>query len=160
MKITILSIAPEVLAEWLRERKRIPEEMRPAEVNLVDMRDHVPGSFRAVDDSPYGGGAGMVVRCEPVFSALSSLGAYPSREKGTLVAALTPAGKLFTQQEAGKLAGETDHLILLCGHYEGFDERIYACCDEKFSIGDYILSGGEYPAMVVTEVMDRILREG
>ena len=146
MKITILSIAPELFEGWLKAKD-------PARVQVLDMRDYVKGSFRAVDDSPYGGGAGMVVRCEPVVGALTALGVYPEKPEKCRVIALTPAGKLFIQRTAGRLAKETDHLILICGHYEGFDERIYAYCDDLYSIGDYVLSGGELPAMIIADAI-------
>ncbi len=158
MKITILTIAPELFSGWLSEnRKRNnpinPGDQSPVTVEVVDMRDYVHGSFRAVDDSPYGGGAGMVIRCETVTGALKALGAWPEKGKDIKIAALTPTGKQFSQKEAEKLANEVKHLILLCGHFEGLDERIYTYCDERYSIGDYVLSGGELPAMVIAEAI-------
>ena len=156
MKITILSIAPELFSGWIREKEQ--RLTGTVSVQIMDMRDSVRGSFRAVDDSPYGGGAGMVVRCEPVINALTSLGVWPEKPGNCRIAALTPAGELFTRIKAQKLAEETDHLILICGHYEGFDERIYTYCDEQYSIGDYVLSGGELPAMVITEAIMEALK--
>lgn len=158
MKITILTIAPELFSAWLSEKKRREEtlnlrDQKPVTVEVIDIRDYVHGSFRAVDDSPYGGGAGMVIRCEPVTGALKALKAWPEKGKDIKIAALTPTGRQFSQKEAEKLANEVEHLILLCGHFEGLDERIYTYCDERYSIGDYVLSGGELPAMVIAEAI-------
>ncbi|MBR4471106.1 MAG: tRNA (guanosine(37)-N1)-methyltransferase TrmD [Erysipelotrichaceae bacterium] len=151
-KITILSITPEQFDSFLKT----PLISRAIEngildLKIVDIRDYSPGSFRKIDDSPYGGGAGMVLRCQPVLDCLESL---KSEESHSLVFA--PIGRPYTQKDAHRLS-EFDDLILICGHYEGFDARIYPHIDEIISIGDYVLSGGELPAMVVCESIMRLV---
>ena len=127
-----------------------------AYLEIVDIREFAGGSFRHIDDSPFGGGAGMILRAAPVFGALD---AAVSRSAAVpRVIALTPAGVPFTQKKARELAKE-EHIILICGHYEGMDERILRRTDEEISIGDYILTGGELPAQIITDAVLR-LQEG
>lgn len=138
------------------------KQLGAATVEIVDMRDFVKGSFRAVDDSPYGGGRGMILRCEPVLKALEAVrgeGAEGSERNGfgVLTAALTPAGDRFTQKMAHELA-ELSHLILICGQYEGFDERIFSRIDREISLGDFVMTGGEIGAMAVTDAVVRLLK--
>lgn len=160
MKITILTICPELFESFLASHVvRRAAEKRLAEVEVLDLKTFADGSFRKVDDSPFGGGAGMVLRCTPVFRALKSI----RREGKQITAVLTPAGTPYRQQTAHRFAC-ADHLILICGHYEGLDERILDRADEAVSIGDYVLTGGELPAMVVADSVLRLLpgnlREG
>ncbi len=152
MKIRILSICPEQFASFL-ETPLISRSMASGllDLKIVDIRDYAEGSFRKVDDSPYGGGPGMVMRCQPILDALN---AGRSEKSHTVI--LTPVGQPFRQEDAHRLAKE-EELILVCGHYEGMDARIYPYTDELISIGDYILSGGELPAMVVTEAIMRLV---
>ena len=152
MKISILTICPEQFGDF----RRTPlisraEEKGILELEIVDIRDYAPGSFRHVDDSPYGGGPGMILRCQPVIDALEAV-----RTPGSHVIALIPAGKPYTQKNARTLS-EKEHLIFLCGHYEGMDARIYPYADELLSIGDYVLTGGELPAMVITDSVMRLV---
>lgn len=163
MNITILTIFPgqlNALADHWDER----HPGSGVRLRILDIRDMVKGSFRAVDDSPYGGGAGMILRCEPVFRALEALGILsPEGERladpdSVRVAALSPAGKVFHQQDARRLS-VLDHLVLICGHYEGMDQRIYDYCDELLSIGDFVLSGGELAAFSVAESIDAAGRQ-
>ena len=153
MKISILTICPEQFGDFQKTPliARAIEAGR-LELTIIDIRDYAPGSFRRVDDSPYGGGAGMILRCQPVLDALSAVRTPESR-----VIILTPAGKPYTQADAHRLAEES-HLILICGHYEGMDARIYPHADELLSIGDYILTGGELPAMVITDSVMRLVK--
>ena len=133
-------------------------------VEMVDIRDYAPGSFRHIDDSPFGGGAGMVLRCQPVLDALkkcrgkeadpSEPGETDPRRIRTVI--LSPAGKPYTQEKAHELSS-LDHLILICGHYEGLDARIYPHADEQISIGDYVLTGGELAAQVILDSVARLL---
>ena len=153
LQITILTICPEQFGDF----QKTPLIARAKErglltLSVVDIRDFAKGSFRAVDDSPYGGGAGMILKCQPVLSALESV-----RTEGSHTVVLSPGGKPFTQKDAHRLAKEA-HLILLCGHYEGMDARIYPHADEMLSIGDYILTGGELPAMVITDAVLRLVK--
>ena len=152
MKITILSIAPEQFESFLKT-PLIARNIAAGLLNLQikDIRDYAPGSFRKVDDSPYGGGAGMVIRYQPVADALKDV---KSDDSHSII--LAPIGKPYKQKDAHRLA-EMDDLVFVCGHYEGFDERIYEECDEVLSIGDYVLCGGELPAMVIVESLMRVL---
>lgn len=150
MKISVLTLFPEVFDSFFH----LPITARAvdrglAEIEIVDIKDYAPGSFRRIDDAPYGGGAGMVLRCGPVLDALDSV-----KTIGAETIALVPAGTPYTQKKARALS-EKEHLILICGHYEGIDARIYNHVDELISVGDYVLSGGEIPALTV---MDSILR--
>ena len=104
-----------------------------------------------MDDTPYGGGHGMVLTCQPIFDCIESI-----RTEDSKVIMLTPDGTLYKQTLAYSLSKEK-HLILLCGHYEGFDERIRSICDYEISIGDYVLTGGEYPAMILADSIIRLL---
>jgi len=129
-------------------------------VNLCDIRDYTHDRHGTVDDYPYGGGAGMVLKPEPIFEAVESIKSdvYSKEEIGVLpIVLLTPKGRLFTQQIAQELS-RYRHLILICGHYEGVDERVrqYLVTDE-ISIGDYVLSGGELAAMVIIDAVVRLL---
>ncbi|MEE3486704.1 MAG: tRNA (guanosine(37)-N1)-methyltransferase TrmD [Bulleidia sp.] len=152
MKITILTIFPELFQSFLEApvTKRV-RQRHIAEINIIDLKQYADGSFRHIDDSPYGGGAGMILKCDPVFRCLKE-----ARSPASHVIAFTPAGKPYTQKRAHELA-EMDDIILLCGHYEGMDERIMTAVDEQISVGDYILTGGELPAMTVTDSIVRLL---
>ncbi len=122
------------------------------EVGLHALRDWGVGKHRSVDDSPYGGGSGMVLRVDVVDAALHAL-----RREGTRVLLMDPAGTPFRQEHARRLAGES-HLVFLCGHYEGVDGRVRQhLVDEAYSIGDYVLTGGELPAMVIIDAIARLL---
>lgn len=150
MKISILTIAPQMFG-WLAEHALVQRAVRRGilEVNVMDMKEWADGSFRHIDDSVYGPGSGMVIRYPVALAALEKAGA------GRKVL-LSAAGAPYTQKTAHRFAG-LDHLILLCGHYEGFDARIEAEVDEEISIGDYILSGGEPAAYVIIDSIARLL---
>jgi len=122
-----------------------------AEVSVHDLREHGLGRHRSVDDYPYGGGAGMVIRPEPLFAAIE-----PLREAGARVILLDPAGETLTDGMARELAG-LPHLALVCGRYEGIDERARGLADREVSIGDYVLTGGELPALVLIDAVARLL---
>ena len=159
MKISILTMCPEFFVFfWESHLIKRSQEKGLLQLDIIDFRDYAGGSFRKIDDSPYGGGRGMVIRCQPVVDALDSC-----RTENSHAVLLSPKGKLFCQDKAREYA-EKDHLILICGHYEGFDARIYPYADELLSVGDYIVSGGEIPAMAVTDAVVRLLdgslREG
>lgn len=152
MKITILTMFPQ-LFDSFREGPVVQRAIRKGSLQLeiMDIKEFAPGSFRHIDDSPFGGGAGMVMRCQPVLDALRSV-----REEDSVAVAMTPAGTVFCQNIARRYA-QMEHLILLCGHYEGMDERIYRHVDEELSVGDYILTGGEIAAMAVSDAVIRLL---
>ncbi|NUM25880.1 MAG: tRNA (guanosine(37)-N1)-methyltransferase TrmD [Candidatus Buchananbacteria bacterium] len=157
MKFDIISIFPESFDSYFKESiiKRAREK-KVIEITIHNLRDYSTSKsklHRAVDDKPYGGGPGMILLIEPIAKALKTI----KRKKKSRVIMLTPAGKKFTQREAERLA-KYDQLILLCGRYEGFDARVDKLIDEKLSIGDYVLAGGELPAMVVTEAVARNIK--
>ena len=157
MKITFLTIFPQLFDSFLAAP--IPQravKKGVLELEVVDIKDFSPGSFRHIDDSSFGGGPGMVMRCQPVLDALRSVQKEHDGGVTSVAAALSPAGSVFTQKTAHRFAG-LDHLILICGHYEGMDERIYRHVDEEVSIGDFILTGGELAAMAVADAVIRLL---
>lgn len=125
---------------------------RIVSIQLHDFRTFSPDKHLKVDDTPYGGGAGMVLRVEPIVYALRSIDGYQNAHK----ILLTPQGEPYHQGQAQQLS-QHDHLILICGHYEGFDERIRHYIDQEISIGDYILTGGEAAAMIVIESVVRLI---
>lgn len=152
MKIDILTLFPNMFSGFLNESiiKRAIDEKRVT-INTVNFRDYAKNKHKKVDDTPYGGGSGMVLMCQPIFDAVDSV-----RTEKSKVVLLSPQGKKFSQKKAYELSKE-EHLIFICGHYEGFDERIKSICDEEISIGDYVLTGGELPAMVITDSIVRLL---
>lgn len=152
MKIDILTLFPNMFTGFLEESiiKRAIN-INAVNINLVNFREFSKLSNHQVDDTPYGGGRGMVLRCEPIIDALDSVKTNDSK-----VILLSPQGKTFDEKKALELK-EEKHLILICGHYEGFDERIRSFVDEEISIGDYVLTGGELPAMVITDSIVRLL---
>lgn len=150
MRITILTIFPESFESFRKTPVTARAvEQGAADIEVLDLKDFAHGSFRHIDDSPFGGGAGMVLRCQPVLDALKTVG-------DAHVVALTPAGTPYDQKTARRFAA-LDHLVLLCGHYEGMDARILRHVDEEVSMGDYILTGGELPAMTVVDSVVRLL---
>jgi tRNA (guanine37-N1)-methyltransferase len=124
------------------------------DVKVRDLRDFTTDRHRVVDDVPYGGGPGMVLKPDPIFRALDAIGA----ERGTPLTVImtSPQGRRFTQAEAERLSG-LPHIVLLCGRYEGFDERVRQRVTEELSIGDYVLTGGELPALVVLDAVARFV---
>jgi len=122
------------------------------DVNLYDLREYGEGSYRQVDDKPYGGGAGMVLKPEPIYKAYESINKL-SKSKTLL---MTPQGKVLKQKDLVKWS-TLDQIIIICGQYEGFDERIRGLADEEISIGDYVLSGGEIPAISIINGLTRLL---
>ena len=152
MKIDILTLFPEMFEGFINTsiiKRAIEKEI--IQVNLINFRDYSPLNNKQVDDTPYGGGAGMILRCEPIFECLDSIGA-----EDAYIILLSPEGTKYKQDVAKRLK-EHKHLIIICGHYEGFDERIKTRVDEVISIGDYILTGGEIPAMAITDSVARLL---
>ncbi len=122
------------------------------DMNLHDLREYGEGSYRQVDDKPYGGGAGMVLKPEPIFKAHYSIKKFPKSK--TLL--MTPQGKVIKQKDLVRWS-TLDQLIIICGQYEGFDERVRSLADEEISIGDFILSGGEIPALSIINGLTRLL---
>ncbi|HSS35138.1 MAG TPA: tRNA (guanosine(37)-N1)-methyltransferase TrmD [Patescibacteria group bacterium] len=152
LRIDIVTLFPAMLEGPLDAS--IPARIQDhglAEIRVHDLREWGIGRHRSVDDQPYGGGAGMIIRPEPVAAALTAL-----RGPESTVILLDPAGEPFRQARAAELATR-DHLILLCPRYEGVDDRVRALADVELSIGDYVLTGGELPALVVVDAVLRLL---
>ena len=152
MKIDILTLFPEMFTGFLNTsimKRAISRGY--VQIGVHNIRDYSPFKNGKVDDYSYGGGAGMVLRCEPVFAAIEDV-----LDDDAVVVMLTPSGKVFNQAVA-KEWSSFRHIILLCGHYEGFDERIKSIVDFELSIGDFVLTGGEVPAMAVVDAVTRLI---
>lgn len=152
MRIDILTLFPEMFQTFKTEsiiKRAIEKDL--VEINIIDFRKYSKDPHQKVDDTPYGGGSGMVLMCQPIYDCIESI-----KKENSKVIMLTPDGTSYKQKIAYDLAQEK-HLILLCGHYEGFDERIRNIVDMEISIGDYILTGGEIPAMVVSDSVIRLV---
>ena len=160
MKISVLTIFPDFFPGALAEGMiRAAREKGRLEVAIVGLRDFTDDNHRTTDDYPFGGGAGMIMKIEPIHRALESLGvgARGARPAGTRVALLSPQGRRFTQDVAIE-AARLEHLVLLCGRYKGVDERVgLHLVDEELSIGDFVLSGGEPAALCVVDAIARLL---
>ena len=133
----------------LEEKTKYPDGK--VEINIHNFRDYSLDLHKNVDDTPFGGGSGMVLACQPIFDCINSL-----KTDDSIVIMMTPSGKTYNQQIAYDLS-KKKHLIILCGHYEGFDERIRSICDMEISIGDYVLTGGELPSMILVDSIVRLL---
>lgn len=152
MRIDILTLFPNMFDGFLNESiiKRAREKGL-VEINIINIRDFTPYKNGQVDDYGYGGGSGMVLMCEPVYNAINSV-----KDENCKVILTSPRGKKFNQSIARELKNDS-HLIIVCGHYEGFDERILNFVDEEISIGDYVLTGGEIPSMAITDAVTRLI---
>lgn len=152
MRIDILTLFPDMINGFLSESiiKRSIEKGLVT-VNVINFRDYSKLSNNQVDDTPYGGGAGMVLRCEAIFDCIDDI-----RTPDSKIILMTPDGTTYNQGIAKTLKNEK-HIIIICGHYEGFDERIRTLCDMEISIGDYVLTGGELPACIISDSIIRLL---
>ena len=157
MLIDIITLFPEMFAGVFGESiiKRAVEK-NILEIRFTQLRDFAFDKHKHVDDSPFGGGAGMVLKPEPVYRAVRDVLNRSDENFSRKIIITDPGGKVFTQAKAKELA-EVEQLIFICGHYEGFDARIYDLADELISIGDYVLTGGELPAMVIVDAVARML---
>ena len=163
MRIDIITIFPGMFGPVLNESmvKRAQQKGKVT-INIVDLRKYSLDKHHKVDDRPFGGGSGMVMAAQPIFDAVKDIKSQGTRhtsqtKKKAKVILLCPQGKTFKQAMAKKLSKEK-HLIFICGHYEGIDERVrQGLADEEISIGDYVLTGGELPAMVVTDAVVRLI---
>lgn len=152
MKIDILTLFPHMFDGFLNEsivKRAILKGI--VSIRVIDFREFSDLPHHMVDDTPYGGGSGMVLRCEPLVNAIESVKTFQSK-----VLLMCPQGVPFEQKHARELSKET-HLVLVCGHYEGFDERIRNYANMEYSIGDYVLTGGELPSMVISDAVIRLL---
>jgi len=153
MKIDILTLFPEMFVSLNTSIIGKAIENKLVEINTINIRDYSYDKHKKVDDTPYGGGAGMVIRPDVVYESYKSIG----KTNDTKTIYLSPQGKVLTQEKVKKLSKEK-HLILICGHYEGIDQRVLdEIVDEEISIGDYVLTGGELPAMVLIDSVTRYI---
>ena len=152
MKIDILTLFPNMFDGVFEESiiKRAIDTNK-VEINLIDFREYTNDPHNKVDDTPYGGGAGMVLMCQPIFDCINSI-----KGDDSIVIMMTPDGVPYKQKQAYELSTKK-HIIILCGHYEGFDDRIRSICDMEISIGDFVLTGGEIPAMVLVDSIVRLI---
>lgn len=152
MKIDILTLFPEQYQDFLGTsiiKRALQNNL--VEINVHNIRDYSKDPHKKVDDYGYGGGQGMVLMPQPIFDAVDDL-----KTEESVILLMTPQGKQYTQKQAYELS-TNKHLIIICGHYEGFDERIRTLADIELSIGDYVLTGGELPSMVITDSVVRLL---
>ncbi len=152
MRLDILTLFPEMFAPLKESIIKRATDKNLVTINIVQIRDFSLDPHKKTDDIPYGGGAGMVMTPQPLYDAIQSVKTPESH-----IIYLSPRGSVFNQKKAYSLCNY-NHLILICGHYEGIDERIIELCvDEEISIGDYVLTGGELPAMVLADTIIRLL---
>ena len=152
MKFDVLTLFPDMFKSLEESIIGRAKEKNLIEINLINIRDFSKDKHKKVDDTPYGGGAGMVMKPDVVYDAYSSL-----EDKNARVIYLSPQGNVLNQEKVKELSKE-NHLILLCGHYEGIDQRVIdEIVDEEISIGDYVLTGGELPAMVLIDSVSRYI---
>lgn len=154
-KFDIITIFPKTIEEYINTGiVRIAREKGLVEINVHDLRKWTTDKHKTVDDTPYGGGPGMIMKIEPIYKAIKEL-----KKENTLVAITTPKGEQLKQKKLVEFSKEKDlHMIILCGRYEGFDQRIHDyLVDYEFSVGEYVLSGGELPALVLVDGITRLI---
>ena len=155
MKIQVITLFPEMFEQVLNSSMMWKAQNNNAVTfNVINLRDFGIGPRKQVDDTPYGGGDGMLLKPEPFFEAIKFA---KEKSPNALVIAMTPSKTVLTQKIAENFANEQKDLIIICGHYEGFDERIFTLVDQKISIGQFVLTGGELPAMVLIDAVVRLL---
>lgn len=154
MRIDILTLFPEMfLGPFSESLLKKAQEKGLLTINLINIRDFTTDKHQTADDSPYGGGCGMVMKAEPIYRAIKQLTGKPANR----IILTCPTGEKLTQSKAKELAGE-EHLVIICGHYEGVDERVRQnLVTDEISIGDFVLTGGELPAMVLVDCLARLI---
>ena len=153
MMITILTLFPEMFDGFLTNsiiKRAIAKNL--VEIQIVNIRDFTTDKYGRVDSAPVGGGAGLIMKCQPIIDCINSV-----KDDNSKVIMLSPRGKTYNQSKAHDLVNSEKHIILLCGHYEGIDERVNDYVDELVSIGDYILTGGEIGAMAIADSVIRLI---
>ena len=153
MKITILTLFPEMFDGFLTNsiiKRAIAKEL--VEIKIVNIRDYTTDKYGRVDSAPIGGGAGLIMKCQPVIDCLNSV-----KSNNSHVVLMSPRGTTYNQQKARSFAANFEDLVIICGHYEGTDERINKYVDELISIGDYVLTGGELGSMVIADSIIRLI---
>lgn len=157
MVISILTLFPDMFSgPFSYSIVKRAQEKELVKINLVNIRDFATDAYKTVDDKPYGGGVGMILKVDVIDRALQYVNNQQLAINNKRTVLLDPKGAQYTQAKAKKLS-TYDHLILVCGHYEGVDERIRTLVDESISVGPYILTGGELPAMVLTDSVTRLI---
>jgi tRNA (guanine37-N1)-methyltransferase len=158
MRIDVITVFPRILEDPLNEsilkqaQKRIELDIR-----IIDLRDFATDKHQSVDDTPYGGGPGMILKPEPLFRAFEKIVGKDKKNKATRIVFPTPQGRLFTQEVAEELS-EAERLVMLCGHYKAVDQRVIdTWVTDEISIGDYVLSGGEIPALLMIDAVVRLI---
>ena len=152
MKIDILTLFPEMFSPLKESILKRATESGKLQINVINIRDYSTDKHKKCDDYTFGGGPGMLMMPQPIYDAITSIVGF----KDALKIYMSPKGKTFSQEQSKKLANDYEHIIILCGHYEGVDQRIIdLLIDEEISIGDYVLTGGELPAMVVVDALSR-----
>jgi len=156
MKFDILTIFPDVVETYVNESiLGRAQKKKLIKIKAHNFRDYSKDKHKRVDDTPYGGGAGMVFTIQPIYDCLKKIKAV-KKTKNQKIVILDPAGKKFDQKMAKRFS-KLDRLVLIAGRYEGFDARIYDLVDERVSVGDYVLAGGELPALTITEATARLV---
>ena len=153
MKITILTLFPEMFDGFLTNsiiKRAIAKNL--VEVSIVNIRDYTKDKYGRVDSAPIGGGAGLIMKCQPIIDCINDV-----KDENSRVIMLSPRGKTYNQKTARNYANSSQNLIILCGHYEGIDERVNKYVDDILSIGDYILTGGEIGAMAIADSIIRLI---
>jgi tRNA (guanine37-N1)-methyltransferase len=154
MQFDIITIFPKIFDSYFNTSiLRIAQKKKKIKIKIHNLRDYTSDRHHSTDNRPYGGGPGMVMMVEPIYKCLKTI----KRKKKSKILIMDPAGKMFNQKIAQNYTEKLDQIILICGRYEGFDERVYKLADEKISIGQYVLSGGEIPAMVIAEAVTRLI---
>jgi len=167
MKISIITLFPKMISSFFEESiVKKAKEKGLVEIELINLRDFAVDSYGTVDDRPYGGGAGMVLRIEPVYKAVQSVISNSqfliSKQSSNFqkpiskIILTSPKGRIFTQEKAKEYA-KLDHLVIICGHYEGVDERVLNFVDEEVSLGDFVMTGGEITAAAITDAVCRLV---
>ena len=161
MKISIITLFPKMISGFFKESiiKRA-QEKKLVDIKLINLRDFAIDDYGTVDDRPYGGGAGMVLRIEPIYKALEKIKNQKSKikssNKNSKIILTTPKGKRFNQKIAQEFS-KLDHLIVIAGHYEGIDERVLNFVNEEISLGDFIMTGGEVTSAAITDAVVRLI---
>lgn len=159
IKFDILTLFPEVFSYLNESMLKRAQEKGLIEVNIHNIRDwSAKDVHQTIDDKPFGGGAGMLIKVEPIYRALKDLGVYPNNDPKTKVFLTSPKGSSWTQSRAVDAKDNLERIVLICGHYEGFDHRIAEhLVSEEVSVGNYVLSGGELPSMIIIDSIARLI---
>lgn len=158
MQFDIITLFPEAFSYLNESMIKRAQEKDLIQINIHDLRKYSIDKHSKVDDKPFGGGAGMLIQVEPVYRALKALGVYPNRDSKTKVLLTSAKGEIWNQNLARSYSSEVERVVIICGHYEGFDHRIVEhLIDGEISIGKFVLSGGELPAMIIVDSIARLV---